>query len=66
MVEKHLRKVLSTHQIEWVKRIPISLLAYRASTDETRGTTPASMVSGRELCLPATCCSGLPLTMSSP
>jgi hypothetical protein len=51
-VKEHLRKVLSTHHRDWDERLPIFLLTNRASTHETRGTTPASMVSGRELCLP--------------
>ena len=33
-------------------RIPLFLLAYRASTHETTGVTPANLVFGRELRLP--------------
>jgi hypothetical protein len=48
-VQEHLRKVVSTHQRDWDKRLTIFLLAYRAATHETTGVTPASMVFGREL-----------------
>jgi hypothetical protein len=34
------------------ERLLIFLLAYRASTHETTGTVPASMVFGIEICLP--------------
>jgi len=36
-IEEHLRKVVSTHQRDWDERLPIFLLAYRASTHETTG-----------------------------
>ena len=48
-VEEHLRKVVSIHQWDWDERLLIFLLAYRASTHETTGVTPANMVFGREL-----------------
>jgi hypothetical protein len=48
-IEEHLRKVVSTHQRDWDERLPIFLLAYRASTHETTSVTPANMVFGREL-----------------
>jgi len=51
-IEEHLRKVVSTHPWDWDGRLPIFLLAYRASTHETTGVTPSSMVFGRELHLP--------------
>jgi Integrase core domain. len=50
--KEHLRKVVSTHQRDWDERLPIFWLTYRASTHETTGVTPASMVLGQELCLP--------------
>jgi hypothetical protein len=59
-IEEHLRKVVSTHQRDWDERVPIFLLAYRASTHDTTGMTPANMVFGRELRLP------LPIVRSSP
>jgi hypothetical protein len=37
---------------DWDERLPIFLLAYKASTHENTGTTPASKVIGRELRLP--------------
>jgi hypothetical protein len=48
----HLRKVVSGHQRDWDERLPIFLLVYQASTIETTGLTPASMVFGTELHLP--------------
>jgi hypothetical protein len=45
-IEEHLRKVVSTHQRNWDERLPIFLLAYRASTHDTTGMTPANMVFG--------------------
>jgi len=51
-IEEHLRKVVSTHRWDWDERLPIFLLAYRSSTHETTGVTPASMVFGREIRLP--------------
>jgi hypothetical protein len=46
-IEEHLRKVVSTYQRDWDERLPIFLLAYRASTHDTTGMTPANMVFGR-------------------
>jgi hypothetical protein len=51
-VEEHLRKVVCTQQRDWDERLPIFLLAYRASTHETTGVTLASMVFGREIHVP--------------
>jgi hypothetical protein len=51
-VEEHLRKVVSSHQRDWDEILPPFLLAYRASTNETTGVTPANMVFGRKLRLP--------------
>jgi hypothetical protein len=48
-VEEHLRKVVASHQRDWDKRLPPFLLAYRASTHDTTGLTPARLVFGREL-----------------
>ena len=59
-IEEHLRKVVSTHQRDWDERLPIFLLAYRASTHETTGVTPANMVFGRELRLPCDLMFGTP------
>jgi hypothetical protein len=51
-VEEHLRKVVSSHQRDWDERLPIFLLACRASTHDITGMTPANIVFGRELRLP--------------
>jgi hypothetical protein len=59
-IEEHLRKVVSTHQRDWDERLPIFLLAYRASTHDTTGITPANMVFGRELRLPCDLLFGAP------
>jgi hypothetical protein len=58
--EEHLRKVVSTHQRDWDERLPIFLLAYRESTHETTGMTPANMVFGSELRLPCDFLFGAP------
>jgi hypothetical protein len=52
MVEQHLRKVISMHHRDWGESLPVFLLAYRASTQKTTGTTPNSMVFGRDMLLP--------------
>jgi 2-iminoacetate synthase ThiH len=41
-LKEHLRKVVPTHQRDWDERLPIFLLAYRASIHETTGMTPAN------------------------
>ena len=51
-IEENLRKVVSNHQRDWDDRLPLFLLAYRASTHQTTGVTPANMVFGREPRLP--------------
>jgi hypothetical protein len=48
-VKEHLRKVVASHQRYWDERLPLFLLAYRASTHNTMGSTPASLMFGREL-----------------
>jgi hypothetical protein len=42
-------KVVASHQRDWDERLHLFLLAYRASTNETTGLTPAILVFGREL-----------------
>jgi hypothetical protein len=59
-VEEQVRKVVSVHQRDWKKRLPIFLLGYRASIHETTGSTPAGMVFGRELRLPCDLFFGAP------
>jgi transposase InsO family protein len=51
-IEEHLRKVVASHQRDWDERVPLFLLAYRASTHDTTGLTPAKLIFGRELRLP--------------
>jgi hypothetical protein len=50
-IEKHLRKVVASHQRDWDERLPLFLLAYRTSTHDTTASKPASLVFGRELSL---------------
>jgi hypothetical protein len=59
-VEEHMRKVVSNHQRDWDERLPIFLLAYRASTHESTGVMPANMVFGSELRLPCDLMFGAP------
>jgi transposase InsO family protein len=59
-VEEHLRKVVALHQRDCDARLPIFLLAYRASTHDTTGLTPANLVFQRELRLP---CNLLSITL---
>jgi hypothetical protein len=40
-IEEHLRKVVASHQRDWGERLPLFLLAYRPSTRDTTGFTPA-------------------------
>jgi hypothetical protein len=42
-IEEHLRKVVATHQKDWDEGLPLFLLAYRASTHDTTGLTPADL-----------------------
>jgi transposase InsO family protein len=48
--EEHLRKVVASNQNAM---LPLFLLANRASTHDTTGVTPASLLFGRELRLPS-------------
>jgi hypothetical protein len=38
-IEKHLQKVVLSHRKDWDARLSIFLLAYRASTHDTTGST---------------------------
>jgi hypothetical protein len=60
MIEEHLRKVVASHQRDWDEKLPLFLLAYRASTHDTTGFTPACLVFGRELRLPCHLLYGVP------
>ncbi|XP_033607654.1 uncharacterized protein LOC117282386 [Cryptotermes secundus] len=59
-IEEHLRKIVASHQRDWDERLPLFLLAYRASIHDTTGLTPASLVFGRELRLPCDLLFGVP------
>jgi hypothetical protein len=52
MVEEHLREVVTSRKMDWDTRLHIFLLAYKASTHDSMGLTPANLVFGRELRLP--------------
>jgi hypothetical protein len=52
-VEEHQRKVFVSHQMGGDARLRIFLLAYKASTHDSTGLTPANLVFGRELRLPS-------------
>jgi transposase InsO family protein len=45
-VEEHLWKFVVSHQRNWDERLPLCPLAYRASTHDTTGLTPARLVFG--------------------
>jgi hypothetical protein len=59
-IEEHLRKVVASNQRDWDKKWPLFLIAYRASTHDTTGLTPASLVFRRELRLPCDLLFGVP------
>jgi hypothetical protein len=59
-IEEHLRKVVTSHQRDWYEGLQLFLLAYRTSTHDMRGLTPASLVFGRELRLPCDLLFGVP------
>jgi hypothetical protein len=59
-VEEHLQKVVSSIQKDWDAMLPLFLLAYRASTHDTTGFTPAGLLFGREIRLPSDLLFGTP------
>jgi hypothetical protein len=61
-----LGKVVASHQRDWDGRLHLFLLAYRASTHDTTGLTPASLVFGRELQLPCDLLFGTPPNKEKP
>jgi transposase InsO family protein len=65
-IEEHLQKVVTYKQRDWDEKLPIFLLDYRASTHNTMGLTPASLVFGRELRLPCDLLFGVPLDKERP
>lgn len=54
------------HRRYWYKKLPCFLLVYRASTIETIGMMPATMVFGRRLCLPCNLLFGVSLDKDQP
>jgi hypothetical protein len=65
MVEEHLPKVIGLHQRNWDSRLPILLMAFRASTHDV-SLMPASLVFRRELRLPCDLLFGTPPTGNGP
>jgi hypothetical protein len=65
-IKEHLLKVVASNQRDWDEKLPLFLLAYRASTHDTTGLTPASLVFGRELRLPCDLLFGVPPVKERP
>lgn len=64
-MECHLAKVVQSNQRDWDRRLPLFLLAYRGAIHEATGQTPARVVFGKELRLPADLMFGSPTEESS-
>jgi hypothetical protein len=62
ILEKYLRKVISTHQRDWDKSLPLLLLDYGESTHINICTMPTRIVLGRDLHLPCNLLFGVPKT----
>jgi hypothetical protein len=60
ILNEDLRKVVASHQWDWDERLPLFLLAYRASTPDTTGMTTVRLKFGRELRLPCDLLFGVP------
>lgn len=52
-LEEYLRKVVSSHQKDWDEHIPKFLLAYRSAVHDSTSRSPAKILFGTELKLPA-------------
>jgi hypothetical protein len=65
-VEEHLRNVVASNQKDWDVILPLFLLAYRASTHDTTGFTPASLLFGTELRLSSDLLVGTPTDKERP
>ena len=52
-LEEYLRKVVSAHQKDWDQHIPKFLLAYRSTVHNTTSLSPAKVLFGTDLKLPA-------------
>lgn len=59
-LERHLAKVVESHQKDWDRHIPLFLMSYRSATHESTAVTPAYANFGRELRLPADLLTGRP------
>ena len=59
-VEKVLAHYVSTHHRDWDLHLPSALMAYRATPQASTGYSPAYLLFGRELCLPADVAYGRP------
>ena len=57
----YLAKYISANQKDWIRWIPMFLLAYRSSKHETTGVTPAELYFARDLRLPVDLLRGSPL-----
>lgn len=51
-MEEHLSKVVSSHQRDWDRLLPVFLLAYRSAPHDSTSHSPSRIVFGRELRLP--------------
>ncbi|CAC5424757.1 Retrovirus-related Pol polyprotein from transposon 297,Retrovirus-related Pol polyprotein from transposon 17.6 [Mytilus coruscus] len=61
-IETMLSAFVSKHQRDWDEYIYLSMLAYRSSEHESLGTSPCSMLFGREVNLPVDLILGRPET----
>lgn len=59
-LERHLAKVVESHQKEWDRHITLFVMSYRSATHESTAVTPAYANFGRELRLPADLLTGRP------
>ncbi|CAG2242289.1 unnamed protein product [Mytilus edulis] len=65
-IETMLSAFVSKHQRDWDEYIYLLMLAYRSSEHESLGTSPCSMLFGREVNLPVDLILGRPETEKSP
>ncbi|VDI11412.1 Hypothetical predicted protein [Mytilus galloprovincialis] len=65
-IETMLSAFVSKHQRDWDEYIYLLMLAYRSSEHESLGTSPCSMLFGREVNLPIDLLLGRPETEKSP
>ncbi|CAC5374212.1 unnamed protein product [Mytilus coruscus] len=65
-IETMLSAFVSKHQRDWDEYIYLLMLAYRSSEHESLGTSPYSMLFGREVNLPVDLILGRPETKRSP